>query len=105
MGVHRDVALDPGEQVLAARHGRGHSPAGQISGREPWHPEVTARQNAASQRLVEVAGRPPDDITFRHAVSIPSWPGWPAAVTSACAGAADRTRCPAPLAGPTARPA
>ena len=53
----RHLAIDPGQQVLAARDHLEDLVAGQVGGRQRGHPEVGAQQHASGERFVQVLVR------------------------------------------------
>ena len=64
--VQGDAAGEPGEQVLAARHGAEHLAAGQVRGGEAGDAQVAAHDGPAGQARLEPAGHPPDAVPLRH---------------------------------------
>ena len=74
--VHRDAAVHPGQQVLAAGHRLDHPPPGQVGRRIPGDAKVAAGQHLPGQRVMQLPRRPPHHVTLGHPASMP-----PAAVS------------------------
>src|SRR5215469_8126743 len=72
--VNGDCAVDPDEQVLAARDGLEYGAPGEVGCREPGDPEIAAGQLQAAQRPVELAGDPPDHVSLWHGSRISPGP-------------------------------
>lgn len=70
VGVNGETVLRPGEQVLAAGDRLGHHVTGQVSGGQPRHPEIAARQRPPGERLVQAPRGRPDDISLGHNPSV-----------------------------------
>ena len=57
MGVQRQIAGEPGQQVLAVRDMSQHGMPGEVRGRVCGHPQFAVGRHAIAQRLVEAAGQ------------------------------------------------
>ena len=67
MGVQRQIAGEPGQQVLAVRDMSQHGMPGEVRGRVCGHPQFAVGRHAIAQRLVEAAGQCVHGVTLGHA--------------------------------------